>query len=42
MTTAMDYPTLAAEWTRVIAPDAGDVRLGLLRDAAEFLGITFD
>jgi 2-polyprenyl-3-methyl-5-hydroxy-6-metoxy-1,4-benzoquinol methylase len=38
----MTYPELAAEWTRVIAPDVGDVRLSLLRDAAEFLGITFD
>jgi SAM-dependent methyltransferase len=36
------YAGLAAEWTRVIAPDTGDVRLALLRDAAEFLGITFD
>jgi SAM-dependent methyltransferase len=38
----MNYAELAAEWTRVIAPDTGDVRLALLRDAAEFLGITFD
>jgi 2-polyprenyl-3-methyl-5-hydroxy-6-metoxy-1,4-benzoquinol methylase len=30
---------LAAEWTRTIAPESGDVRTELVQEAAEFLGI---
>jgi SAM-dependent methyltransferase len=37
-----DQTRLAAEWTRVIAPRTGDVRVELLHEAAEFLGITVD
>jgi SAM-dependent methyltransferase len=33
---------LAQEWTRIIAPASGDVRTGLVREAAEFLGISID
>lgn len=35
----MTERTLADEWTRIIAPDFGEVRTQLVHEAAEFLGI---
>jgi SAM-dependent methyltransferase len=33
-------PTLAAEWTRLMAPRTGDIRAELVGEAAEFLGLS--
>jgi 2-polyprenyl-3-methyl-5-hydroxy-6-metoxy-1,4-benzoquinol methylase len=38
----MTQPELAQEWTRIIAPAAGDVRTELVAEAAEFLGLPID
>ncbi len=38
----MTQTGLSREWTRIIAPRAGDVRTELVHEAAEFLGITVD
>jgi len=38
----MNQGALAESWTRLMAPTTGDIRTELVREAAEFLGITVD
>jgi SAM-dependent methyltransferase len=38
----MDCQQLAGAWTRLMAPDSGDVRAALVQEAAEFLGLSRD